>query len=87
MNKKSLFLKFEKNSGIRIVGISPISQLEVIGKNSAKKPTLISYDGYQYRVLLTNSCGGYTVTSTQATLTVDNDTDGEIVRVGDRAPE
>ena len=43
-NKKSLFLKFEKNSGIRIVGISPISQLEVIGKNSAKKPTLISYD-------------------------------------------
>ncbi len=40
-------------------------------------PTLISYDGYQYRVLLTNSCGGYTVTSTQATLTVDNDTDGD----------
>jgi hypothetical protein len=32
-------------------------------------PTLIAYDGYQYRVLLTNSCGGYTVTSTQVTLT------------------
>ena len=28
-------------------------------------------------MLLTNSCGGYTVTSTQATLTVDNDTDGD----------
>ena len=40
-------------------------------------PTLIEYDGYQYRVLLTNSCGGYTVTSTQVTLTVDNDTDGD----------
>ncbi|MGB2298812.1 MAG: hypothetical protein ACPH4N_07650, partial [Flavobacteriaceae bacterium] len=40
-------------------------------------PTLISFDGYQYRVLITNSCGAYTVTSTQATLTVEIDTDGD----------
>ena len=40
-------------------------------------PTLISFDGYQYRVLITNSCGAYTVTSTQATLNVEIDTDGD----------
>ena len=40
-------------------------------------PTLLSFNGYQYRVLITNSCGAYTVTSTQITLTVEVDTDGD----------
>ena len=40
--------------------------------------SLLSYNGYQYRALLTNSCGRHTVTSTQASLTIvledcDND--------------
>jgi hypothetical protein len=42
-------------------------------------PALLSLNGYQYRVILTNSCGAYTVTSTQATLTIvleDCDNDG-----------
>ena len=52
------------------------------GSNSATLNipiSLISLNGYQFRVLITNSCGGYTVTSTQATLTItldDCDNDG-----------
>ena len=42
-------------------------------------PALLSLNGYQYRALLTNSCGAYTVTSTAASLTIvleDCDNDG-----------
>ena len=41
--------------------------------------SLLSFNGYQYRAILTNSCGGYTVTSSQASLTIvleDCDNDG-----------
>ena len=54
------------------------------GSNSATLNipiSLLSLNGYQFRVLLTNSCGGYTVSSTQATLTItleDCDSDGTV---------
>ena len=43
INKKSIFLKFDRNSGISVVGISTTTQLQAMGEMGLNKPALNSY--------------------------------------------